>query len=338
MKVAVIGATGAVGRYMVEELAGVPQVTEILPLASARSRGKTLMFRNSPVIVEEFSLDILKKNNIKYIVMSAGGTFSRQNSRQIADLGCIVIDNSSAWRMEQDVPLVVPEINAHVLKNFNQGIISNPNCTTIQMVVTLKPLSDAFGLDLVIASTYQSVSGSGQKGIVELDREMNELKLQNIPLADIKPSTYAKRIVSNLIPAIDTLDDTGHCFEEEKMLKETRKIMELPDVEVLASTVRVPVFCCHGETITVKLKKKVSRSEVLQALRSAKGVILKDQDTYEDLPTCIDAYRREEVFVSRVRLPLGEERSQWVSYWNVADNLKKGAATNAVQILKLFCS
>ena len=338
MKVAVIGATGAVGRYMVEELEKVPEVTEILPLASPRSQGNTLMFRNSPVRVEAFSLDILKANKIKYIVMSAGGTFSKQNSKQIADLGCIVIDNSSAWRMDKDVPLVVPEINPHVIKGFTQGIISNPNCTTIQMVVTLKPLSDAFGLDLVVASTYQSVSGSGQKGIVELDRQLSELKQQNVPLDQIQPSTYAKRIVSNLIPAIDTMDSSGHCFEEEKMLRETRKIMELPDLMVLASTVRVPVFCCHGETITVKLKKKVSRSEVLQAFRSAKGVILRDKDTYEDLPTSIDAYKREEVFVSRVRLPLDEDSSYWLSYWNIADNLKKGAATNAVQILKLFCS
>lgn len=337
MKVAVIGATGAVGRYMVEELEKVDQVSEILPLASPKSKGKILKFKGQDVLVEEFSLDILKAHNIKYVVMSAGGSFSRQNSKQIADLGCIVIDNSSAWRMNPEVPLVVPEINPHVLKNFNQGIISNPNCTTIQMVVTLKPLSDAFGLDFVVASTYQSVSGSGQKGIVELDRQMDELKIQKKPLADIKPDLYAKRIISNLIPAIDVMDQSGHCFEEEKMLKETRKIMELPNLMVFASTVRVPVFCCHGETITVKLKKKASRSEIFDAFRNFKGIVLKDQDSYEDLPTCIDAHKREEVFVSRVRLPIGEEKSEWLQYWNVADNLKKGAATNAVQILKLFC-
>ena len=336
MKVAVVGATGAVGRYMIEELQRVEKVDSILPLASARSKGKKLSFKGKEYTVEEFGLDILKKEGIKYVLMSAGGGFSREHSKDIANLGCIVIDNSSAWRMHDDVPLVVPEINADVLKGFNQGIIANPNCTTIQMVVSLKPLVDNFGVKMVVVSTYQSVSGSGQKGINELNEQLDEFKLQNKSLDEIEPKLYAKRIVSNLIPAIDTLDDEGHCFEEEKMLRETRKIMGLSDISVLATTVRVPVFCCHGETIAVNLKKKVSRKELISVFKGASGIILKEEDDYKEFPTCIDAYRREEVWVSRLRLPFDEKESDWVQYWNVADNLKKGAATNAVQILELF--
>jgi aspartate-semialdehyde dehydrogenase len=241
-----------------------------------------------------------------------------------------VIDNSSAWRMDPDTALVVPEVNGHQLKADKPQIIANPNCSTIQMVVALKPLADHFGLELVQVATYQSVSGTGQKGIAELASQLEaQMKFQ-----DMEAKVYAQPIAFNLLPGIDVFDSAGHCYEEVKMVQETRKIMNLPNLDVLASTVRVPTFHCHGEMVTVKLKKAITRSEALDAFRDAAGLVLNEKDEHAAQPTPRTATGDGRVFVSRVRLQHGQTSSPWLQFWNVADNLKKGAATNAVQILE----
>jgi aspartate-semialdehyde dehydrogenase len=232
--------------------------------------------------------------------------------------------------MDENVPLVVPEVNRSELKSHHPRIIANPNCSTIQMVVALKPLLDQFGLDMVQVSTYQSVSGTGQKGIAELSAQVEgHLRFQ-----EVKPQVYAQPIAFNCIPAIDVFDASGSCYEEIKMVRETQKIMGMPSLSVMASTVRVPTFNCHGETVSARLGRTVTREEVLNAFSGAEGLVLVASDDYVKLPTARMATHDRRVFVSRVRLPYGQTSSHWVQFWNIADNLKKGAATNAVQILE----
>ncbi len=329
VKVAIVGATGAVGREMILDLADSKVKDIDLKLfASPRSKGAKATFRGKTLEVEAFSVEALK--DIPYVLMSAGGSFSREVSKALVAQGCTVIDNSSAWRMDPDYPLIVPEVNGYLLKNLRPTIIANPNCSTIQMVVALKPLQDQFGLDMVQVSTYQSVSGTGQKGIAELAAQLEaQMKFQE-PEAKV----YAQPIAFNCIPAIDVFDDTGHCYEEVKMVKETRKIMGLPGLDVLASTVRVPTFHCHGETVNVRLQKEVSRDQAIAALRGGQGLVVVAEDEYKNLPTQRKITGDRRVFVSRIRLPYGQTMSRWLQFWNIADNLKKGAATNAVQILE----
>ncbi len=331
INVAVIGATGAVGREMLTELedSGIKDIHLGL-FASPRSAGESLTFRDKSYEVAPFSLATVK--NYQTILMSAGGSFSRQYAKEIAATGATVIDNSSAWRMVEGIPLVVPEVNPDELKAWTSGIIANPNCSTIQMVVPLKALHDAFGLDQVNVATYQSVSGTGQKGIKELSSQMEA----QYKFAELKPEVYAQPIAFNILPAIDVLDANGHCFEEEKMVRETRKIMKLPNLDVLATTVRVPVFHCHCESVTVRLKKQVSRAEALEALGSMKGLKLHTENQHGSFPTPRSVVGEREVHVARVRTPIDQERSNYLQFWVVADNLKKGAATNAVQIFELL--
>ncbi len=331
MKVAIIGATGAVGRQMLQDLAAYKAKHIDLSLfASARSAGTKLEFRGKVYSVNEY--DLAKLRGVDYVLMSAGGAFSRANATAIAAQGSLVIDNSSAWRMSPDVPLVVPEVNGHLVKGrHGGGIIANPNCSTIQLVVSLKPLHEHFGLQQVVVSTYQSVSGTGQRGISEL-AEQASLPLDKV--RSVVPKVYAKPIAFNVIPAIDVLDATGHCFEEEKMVRETRKIMGLAALDVLATTARVPAYHCHAESVNVRLKQRVTRARVLDAFAGEAGIVLDRTSEYKNLPTPLEVHGDERVWVSRVRLPLEQTESEWVQYWNVADNLKKGAATNAVQILE----
>lgn len=330
MKVAIIGATGAVGREMIRDL----EESSIKDLdvglyASARSAGSKVSFRGKLHEVQAFSLEALK--GTKFALMSAGGAFSREYAKALVAQGTTVIDNSSAWRMDETVALVVPEVNGAALRHDRPMIIANPNCSTIQMVVALKPLADRFGIDMVQVSTYQSVSGTGQKGIAELAAQLEaQMKFQ-----EPTPQVYAQPIAFNCLPGIDVFDDTGHVYEEVKMVKETRKIMGLPHLDVLASTVRVPTFHCHGETVNVRLARAISRDEALEAFRSAQGVVLVDKDDHKSQPTPRGVTGDRRVFVSRVRLPYGQTTSHWLQFWNVADNLKKGAATNAVQILEM---
>lgn len=329
MKIAVIGCTGAVGREMLHELEHkLVEPFELVALASPRSEGIKLPFRGGYVSVKSFDLNALKECD--YALMSAGGDFSRKWAKEIADRGTVVIDNSSAWRMERDVPLVVPEVNGKIIDSFKNGIIANPNCSTIQMVVSLKPLADHFGLEFINVSTYQSVSGSGQKGISELSEQVhNHLKFQ-----DPKPSVYAQPIAFNIIPAIGPIGESGYCQEEEKLIFETRKIMNMPSLEILPAVARVPVFSCHSESITVRLSQEVTLEDVYKAFSSAVGLEFDSNETQETYPTPFYVAGRSEVFVSRVRLGFGAKKSKWLQFWNVADNLKKGAATNAVQIMK----
>lgn len=329
LNVAVIGATGAVGREMLHELEECAFKDINLGLfASPRSAGETMTFRGKNHEVVAFSVDAVKK--YETCLMSAGGSFSRQFAKAIADNGSTVIDNSSAWRMAAGIPLVVPEVNATELRGWKSGIIANPNCSTIQMVVPLKALHDAFGLEQVNVSTYQSVSGTGQKGIKELSSQMEA----QYKFGDIKPEVYAQPIAFNVLPAIDVLDANFHCFEEEKMVRETRKIMSLPDLDVMATTVRVPVFHCHCESVTVRLGKKISRSEGLEALKGMKGLIIHSENNHGAFPTPRTVAGEREIHVARVRTPIDQERSNYLQFWVVADNLKKGAATNAVQIFE----
>lgn len=331
LKVAVVGATGAVGREMLVDLedSKIPNI-EVIPLASPRSAGQSVQFRGRSFEVKPFSIGAL--NGARFALLSAGGKFSKEFAPEIVKAGATVIDNSSAWRMHADVPLVVPEVNPQALHGMRgrPGIIANPNCSTIQMVVALKPFSDEIGLEMVQVSTYQSVSGTGQKGIRELgDQIAAQMKFQ-----DPKPQVYAQPIVFNVLPAIDVLDAAGHCYEEEKMVRETRKILSIADLPVLATTARVPTFNCHCESVSIKLKKPISRDQALNLLRNGKGIHLVEENSHESFSTPRRVAGDRGVWVNRVRLPLGQATSDWVQFWVVADNLKKGAATNAVQILE----
>lgn len=329
-KIAVIGATGAVGREMLSDLADSPLVCEIVPLASARSEGEVVDFRGKSVRVRAFSLESIR--GCRFALMSAGGDFSRAHAREIANAGTTVIDNSSAWRMDPDVPLVVPEVNAAELKpeKIKKGIVANPNCSTIQMVVPLAALENSFGLAQVTVSSYQSVSGTGQKGIAELAGQVQG----HFTFKEPEPAVYAHPIAFNLIPAIDRMDGAGHCFEEEKIIRETRRILGRSDLPVLAATVRTPTFHCHGEAVAVQLQQEVTLSEVRDVLKRAPGVTFVEAGSIGEMPTPRSVAGDKGVWVSRLRLPIDTERSSWLQFWVVADNLKKGAATNAVQILE----
>jgi aspartate-semialdehyde dehydrogenase len=333
VKVAIIGATGAVGREMIHDLeeSSISDVTIGL-FASERSAGEMLTFREKTYEVRAFGLERLK--GYDYCLMSAGGSFSREWAKPISELGVAVIDNSSAWRMTDGVPLVVPEVNGQVLKGFKSGIIANPNCSTIQLVVPLKSLDDRFKIKSVHVSTYQSVSGTGQKGIKELSAQIEaQFKFQ-----DLKPQVYAQPIAFNVLPAIDVLDANGHCFEEEKMIRETRKILSHKTLSVFATTVRVPVFHCHSESVAVELLQPVTRDAVMSCFEAMAGLIVEKNDSHASFPTPRTVAGQRGVYVSRVRTPLDEQKSNWIQFWVVADNLKKGAATNAVQILELLAA
>jgi aspartate-semialdehyde dehydrogenase len=330
VKVCIIGATGAVGREMVSDLADSGLDVEVSLFASARSEGASIDFRGRMLRVKAYSLE--SASACQYALMSAGGDFSRANSPQLAARGVVVIDNSSAWRMDPEVPLVVPEVNRGeiVQKKLPRGIIANPNCTTIQLVVALVALRDKFGLEQVVVSSYQSVSGTGQKGIAELAAQVQG----HFRFQEPEPQVYRQPIAFNLLPAIDRLDAAGHCFEEEKIVRETRRILDMPDLPVLASTVRTPTFHCHGESVSVRLARKVSLAEVKSLFSSAEGINFVDADDIAEMPTPRKVAGDRAVWVSRVRLPLDQDKSDWLQFWVIADNLKKGAATNAVQILQ----
>lgn len=330
MKIAVVGATGAVGREILKDLdeSNIPKI-EILPFASARSEGETLFFRDKSVVVKAYNLADVRKCD--FVLMSAGGSFSLEHSPKIvADGGPTVIDNSSAWRTDNKIPLVVPEVNGQLLKNFKGGIIANPNCAMIQLAVCLKPLYDAFGLEFVQVTTLQSVSGSGNKGIKELSNQIEA----HMKFADSQPQVYEHTIAFNVIPYIGAIEPTGYCEEETKLIGELRKVFSLPDLAVMPTTVRVPVFNCHAESVTVQLGKNVSFEEVVKVLRAAKTPVYFSDDQRLEFPTSRTTTGRREVFISRLRFLNGAKQGKWLQFWNIADNLKKGAATNAVQILE----
>lgn len=322
--VAVIGATGAVGREMISILEERKfPISELGLFASSRSSGESLQFNGNNLKVR--TLDLRDLKGFEIVLSSPGAAVSREYVPNAVKLGCVVIDNTSAFRMEKDVPLVVPEVNPHAIKN-HKGIIANPNCSTIQMVVVLKPLSDRYGLKRVVVSTYQAVSGIGREGI-------DELSQQAINLFNQKPfrvKVFAHQIAFNCLPHIDSFLENGYTKEEMKMINETRKIMELPDLKITATTVRVPVFNGHSESVNVELNRAFDLKEVCELLKKSDGIVVEDDPSNSLYPMPISASMKDEVFVGRIRRDFSVENG--INMWIVADNLRKGAALNAVQI------
>ncbi len=323
--VAVVGASGAVGERMIRllEERDFP-VASIKFLASERSLGKTVRFRGESYPLQPISADAFSGSEI--VLSSTPASVSRQWSPIAAAAGAVVVDNSSAFRMEPDVPLVVPEVNPQDIRNHH-GIIANPNCSTIQMVVALKPLHDAARVRRIVVSTYQSVSGAGQKGIYELSAQTEaHVHGKAVPA----PAKFAHPILGNCIPQIDDFLPNGYTKEEMKMVNETRKIMGDPTIDVSPTCVRVPVALSHSESILVETERPLSVEEAMALWAVAPGVTLVDDPMARAYPLAADAAGKDDVFVGRVRLDLG--RPNALLFWCVSDNLRKGAATNAVQI------
>ncbi len=328
--VAVAGATGAVGNQMIEclEERNFP-VKSIKLLASSRSVGRMLRFKGDSVPVEELTEDSFE--GIDIALFSAGGGTSLNFSPIAANSGCVVVDNSSAWRMDADVPLVVPEVNPHAIADYKKkGIIANPNCSTIQMVVALNPIKKKCGIKRIVVSTYQAVSGTGKKAIDELFDQTRAM----INFLDYKKNVYPHRIAFNCLPHIDVFLDNGYTKEEMKMLNETRKIMEDNTIGVTATTVRVPVFFGHAESVNIETEKFISAGEVKKLLENAPGVKLVDDVKNNIYPLQTDAAGQDLTMVGRIRQD--ESIPNGINMWIVADNIRKGAATNAVQIAEIL--
>jgi aspartate-semialdehyde dehydrogenase len=319
MKVAVVGATGLVGSKMLQVLTerNFP-VTELIPVASEKSVGKEVTFKGKQYKVVSAETAIAMKPAVA--LFSAGGSTSLEWAPKFAEAGITVIDNSSAWRMDPDKKLVVPEINGKSLTQTDK-IIANPNCSTIQMVLALAPLHEKYKINRVVVSTYQSVTGTGVKAV---DQLMNERKGVDGPKA------YAHQIDLNVIPQIDVFLDNGYTKEEMKMVKETVKIMEDKNIRVTATTVRIPVMGGHSESVNVAFDHEFELKDIRSILEQAPGVIVVDDPTNAQYPMPKDAHERDEVFVGRLRRDETQEKT--LNMWIVADNLRKGAATNAVQI------
>lgn len=322
--VAVVGATGAVGREMLKTLEQRDfPATEVIPFASARSAGSKVPFKEAELTVRELKEDVF--SGIDLALFSAGGSTSEKFAPYAAASGCVVVDNSSAWRMDKRCPLVVPEVNAHALERHN-GIIANPNCSTIQMVIALKPLHDAASIKRVVVSTYQAVSGTGQKGIQELETQVRQMF--NLQEPEVK--VYPHRIAFNCLPHIDVFLENEYTKEEMKMVHETIKILEDPQVKVTATCVRVPVFYGHSEAVNIETEKKLSAKEARAILSQAPGVQVYDNPSEKMYPLAIDCAGEDATFVGRIRED--ETIDNGLNMWIVADNIRKGAALNAVQI------
>lgn len=321
---AVVGATGAVGNEMVKTLETRAFPIERLRLfASERSEGKRMEFRDMRIPVE--TLNEKSFEGIDIALFSAGAERSKTWAPVAAHSGCIVIDNSSQWRMDPEVPLVVPEVNSHDLK-WHKGIIANPNCSTIQMVVVLKPIHDAAKIKRVVVTTFQSVSGTGQKAIDELLQQTSDL----LNFKEVTCNVYPYQIAFNVLPHIDKFLENGYTKEEMKMVNETKKIIGDMTIRVTATTVRVPVFRCHSESLNIETGKKLLPHEVRAILSSAPGIIVYDAPDKNIYPIPIDVAGKDETYVGRIRED--ETIENGINMWIVADNLRKGAALNAVQI------
>ena len=328
--IAIAGATGAVGRKMLAilEERNFP-VDDLKLLASNRSAGKFLEFKGEKIAVEE-----LRQNsfvNMDIALFSAGAGISREFAPAAVKSNCVVIDNSSAYRMEKDIPLVVPEVNSDAIGD-NPGIIANPNCSTIQMVMVLKPIHEKFKIKRVVVSTYQSVSGSGQKAIDELKNQTRDLFSGN----EVKVNVYPHQIAFNCLPHIDKFLDNGYTKEEMKMINETRKILGDDSVQVCPTTVRVPVFYSHSEALNIETEGPITGSVVKELLKAQSGISVVDDPLNNKYPLAIEGEDKNEVFVGRIRDDISCERA--INLWVVSDNLRKGAALNAVQIAELLVS
>jgi len=328
--VAVVGATGAVGNEMVKilEERNFP-VAKLLLLASERSLGKSLEYKGQSLPVEVLKEDSF--TDVRIGLFSAGGNVSEKYAPLAARAGCVVVDNTSAFRMAPDIPLVVPEVNPEAIAQYKQrGIIANPNCSTVQMVVALKPIHDAVRIKRIVVSTYQAVSGTGKKAIEELSNQTRALLGMREPAVKV----YPHRIAFNCLPQIDVFLDNGYTKEEMKMVNETKKIMKDDSIAVTATTVRVPVFYAHSESINIETEKKITAAEVRELLEKAPGVKIVDDPRNLVYPLAIDAVGRDETFVGRIRED--ESITNGINMWVVSDNLRKGAALNAVQIAEIL--
>jgi aspartate-semialdehyde dehydrogenase len=328
--VAVVGATGAVGEQMLEVLEerAFP-VDELRLLASERSAGQFLPFQNRQIRVEILGEDSF--NGIDIGLFSAGSDVSAKYAPLAVRAGAVVVDNTSFFRMEPNVPLVVPEVNAkEIVKYTARGIIANPNCSTIQMVVALKPIHDVARIKRVVVSTYQSVSGAGRKAMEELSQQVAAL----FSGKEIEKEKFPHQIAFNCIPHIDAFTENGYTKEEMKMVNETRKILNEPALPVTATTVRVPVFCSHSESVNVETEKKLTAKQAKALLREAPGIIVADEPESDVYPMALDAVGIDATLVGRIRED--ESVANGLNLWVVADNLRKGAALNAVQIAEIL--
>ena len=323
VKVAVAGATGMVGRKILEVLQekNFP-IDKLYLFASQKSAGKTMMFKDKEYTVEELKEDSFDRG-IDVALFSAGASTSLKFAPIASQKGCIVVDNSSAWRMDKNVPLVVPEVNPEDI-SWNKGIIANPNCSTIQAVVALKPLNDEFNIKRIVYSTYQAVSGAGQNGYSDL---VNGVKGE-------QPKKFPYPIAYNVLPHIDVFMENGYTKEEIKMVNETRKILHNNSLRITATTARVPVFYGHCESINIEFEKSFDMKDIFSTLNSAPGVIVYDDVKNQIYPMPITVEGKDEVFVGRIRRD--ESVDSGINIWVVADNIRKGAATNAVQIAQLL--
>lgn len=323
--VAVVGATGMVGQEMLKVLEERKfPVNKILPLASSRTAGTKVEFNGQEVMVQELKEDSFK--DIQIALFSAGASVSEKFAPLAAKAGAVVVDNTSFFRMDPQVPLVVPEINAKEIANRPKGIIANPNCSTAQMVVALKPIYDTVGIKRLVISTYQAVSGTGKEAVDELQQQVIDI----LQLKPVKPKVYPHQIAFNVLPHIDSFLDNGYTKEEMKMINETRKIFGDQSIQVTATTCRVPVFHSHSECINVETKKKITAEEVRNLLAKAENVIVQDDPKKNIYPLAINAAGKNDTFVGRIREDLSIPNG--IEMFIVSDNLRKGAAFNAVQI------
>lgn len=323
INLAVVGATGMVGRTFLKVLEerNLP-IENFYVMASAKSAGSSLIFNSKEYIVEELTEKSFDKH-IDIALFSAGGSTSLKFAPIAASKGCIVVDNSSAWRMDPNVPLVVPEVNPEDIK-WNKGIIANPNCSTIQAVVALNPIHKKYNIKRIVYSTYQAVSGAGMDGYEDLEKG----------LKGEAPKKFPHPIAGNCLPHIDVFLENGYTKEEEKMINETRKILGNNNIEITATTVRVPVFNSHSESINVEFENQFELNELIEVLKNAPGVIVQNDVQNNVYPMPISATEKDEVFVGRIRRDFSVKSG--VNLWVVADNIRKGAATNAVQIAELL--
>lgn len=321
--IAVVGALGAVGEEMLKTLEQREFPVEVIkPLDILSNAGTEIIFQGKPVVVQAAETGAFK--DVDIALFSAGADASKILAPIAVAEGAIVVDNSSAWRMDDDVPLVIPEVNPDAL-SWHKGLIANPNCSTIQMLVALKPLHDQYGIKRIVVSTYQAVSGTGQKAIDELNQQIQD----HVSASPIRSNVYPYQIAFNALPHIDIFLENNYTKEEMKMVHETNKILD-KNISVSATTVRIPVFRSHSESINVEVKKPFELDEIFTILKSAPGVVVVDNPAEAQYPMAIEAEGQDSVFVGRIRRDFSIENG--LNLWVVADNLRKGAALNAVQI------
>ena len=327
LNVAIVGATGLVGLEFITilEERNFP-IDKLYPFASDNSLGLTVTYKNREIDVIPLNEKEIEKHPVDLALFSAGAGVALDYAKHFVNAGAIVVDNSSAFRMDDDIPLVVPEVNGKILKTTKSKIIANPNCSTIQLVPFLQIIEELFGIKKVVVSTYQSVSGAGKKGIEELRSQVTAL----FSFHEVKPEVFLQRIAFNLIPQIGPFYDDGYCEEEVKMINESRKILSLPDLDIDVTTVRVPTFYSHAETVWFELEKECSINEIHRKIKENKEMVLMDDIEQMLYPTLIDSSGRNEVFIGRLRK--GREHKNYLSAWVVADNVRKGAAYNAIRI------